>query len=270
MRKLFVAVVVFLCLFPMAASAAPFTNDDVIEMYKNGVDEDTIIQAVTEAPETAFDMSGKGISALSAAKASKRVRDTMYARLKAAPSSSSGSSAAVAVANSDGSCPVAIEGGLALFAGGKIVPLRYKVADDPENLSALSSITKMFGGTGKGGITLILQDSKSETRITDAQPYVEVLFPAGQRPDTFLKLARLMHDANSRRTLKVNVETSYQGDAVIFDPNALVEYKMDRIITHCNWRGKTWDKYRLTPAVPLEKGEYGFVHGKNVYEFAVD
>jgi outer membrane lipoprotein SlyB len=49
-----------LCALPLAALAAPMTNDDVIKMVKGGLGDATVVQAV-DAAEPAFDTSPDGL-----------------------------------------------------------------------------------------------------------------------------------------------------------------------------------------------------------------
>jgi len=78
----------FLCsllfLLPLAALAAPMTNDDVIKMVRGGLGEATVIQAVNGA-EPGFDTSPDGLVRLKQGGVSDRIIQQIIARQSAAP-----------------------------------------------------------------------------------------------------------------------------------------------------------------------------------------
>ena len=84
MRNLLLA---FLLATPLAAIAAPMTNDDVIKMVKSGMGEAIVIQSI-DAAEPAFDTSPNGLVKLKQSGVSDKVIDRIMSRTAAkAPAS---------------------------------------------------------------------------------------------------------------------------------------------------------------------------------------
>jgi outer membrane lipoprotein SlyB len=81
MRKLILAL---LFAVPLAALAAPMTNDDVIKMVKGGLGESTVIQAIDGA-EPGFDTSPDGLVKLKQGGVSDNVIQRVIARKSGAP-----------------------------------------------------------------------------------------------------------------------------------------------------------------------------------------
>ena len=73
-----------LLLIPLAATAAPMTNDDVIKMVKGGLSEPTVIQAI-DAAEAGFDTSPDGLVRLKGGGVSDTVIQRIIGRKGAAP-----------------------------------------------------------------------------------------------------------------------------------------------------------------------------------------
>ena len=88
MRHLLRALVLFVPLLaftaPLAANAAPMTNDDVIKMVRGGLGEATVVQAIN-ASEPAFDTSPDGLVRLKQGGVSDRIIQQILARPSAAP-----------------------------------------------------------------------------------------------------------------------------------------------------------------------------------------
>ncbi len=92
MRRLFLMCCVLLAL-PLAAAAAPMTNDDVIKMVKGGLGEATVIQAINAA-EPGFDTSPDGLVKLKQG----GVSDAIIQRIIARPGAAAAAPAAPAAA----------------------------------------------------------------------------------------------------------------------------------------------------------------------------
>jgi outer membrane lipoprotein SlyB len=80
---------------PLAALAAPMTNDDVIKMVKGGLGEATVIQAI-EAAEAGFDTSPDGLVKLKQGGVSDNVIQRIIARKSSAPAAVAAPAAATA------------------------------------------------------------------------------------------------------------------------------------------------------------------------------
>jgi outer membrane lipoprotein SlyB len=81
MKKILLAI---LLVIPLAAVAAPMTNDDVIKMVKGGLGEATVIQAIN-AGEHGFDTSPDGLVRLKQGGVSDAVIQRIMARKGNAP-----------------------------------------------------------------------------------------------------------------------------------------------------------------------------------------
>ena len=90
MRKLLFSLLLVL---PLAAIAAPMTNDDVIKMVKGGLGEATVIQAI-DAAEAGFDTSPDGLVKLKQGGVSDNVIQRIIARKDAAPGAAPAAAAA--------------------------------------------------------------------------------------------------------------------------------------------------------------------------------
>jgi outer membrane lipoprotein SlyB len=80
MKKLLLAFL----LVPLAALAAPMTNEDVIKMVKGGLGEATVLQAI-DAAEPGFDTSPDGLVKLKQGGVSDKVIQHLMTRKAAAP-----------------------------------------------------------------------------------------------------------------------------------------------------------------------------------------
>jgi outer membrane lipoprotein SlyB len=78
---------------PLAAVAAPMTNDDVIKMVKGGLGEATVIQAI-EGAEAGFDTSPDGLVKLKQGGVSDNVIQRIIARKSGAPAAAAPAAAA--------------------------------------------------------------------------------------------------------------------------------------------------------------------------------
>ena len=86
---------------PLAAAAAPMSNDDVIKMVKGGLSDATVIQAI-EGAEPGFDTSPDGLVKLKQGGVSDAVIQRILSRKGAAPAAAA---AQVAAATPAGACP---------------------------------------------------------------------------------------------------------------------------------------------------------------------
>ncbi len=67
---------------PSAPSAAAVTNDQIIKMFKAGVDEESIISTIHDAPVAAFDLTPDGVIALANGGVKGKIVAAMRARAK--------------------------------------------------------------------------------------------------------------------------------------------------------------------------------------------
>lgn len=74
----------FVLALPLAAAAAPMTNDDVIRLVQGGLSDATVIQAI-EAAEPKFDVSPDGLVRLKQGGVSEAVVQRILARQTGAP-----------------------------------------------------------------------------------------------------------------------------------------------------------------------------------------
>lgn len=94
-------------LVPLATSAAPMTNADVIKMVKGGLGEATVLQAI-DAAEAAFDTSPDGLVMLKGGGVSDAVIQRVITRKSATPGATPGVAPGVAAA--PGVAPAAAAG----------------------------------------------------------------------------------------------------------------------------------------------------------------
>jgi outer membrane lipoprotein SlyB len=85
MKRLLLSIALLL---PLAALAAPMTNDDVIKMVKGGLGESTVLQAI-DGSEPNFDTSPDGLVKLKQGGVSDAVIQRIMARKSGAPAASS-------------------------------------------------------------------------------------------------------------------------------------------------------------------------------------
>jgi outer membrane lipoprotein SlyB len=100
MRKI---LTILWLLLPLAAHAAPMTNDDVIKMVKGGLADATVIQAI-EAAEPAFDTSPDGLVKLKQGGVSDAVIQRIMTRRASAPAGAP-AAAPAATAAAKPACP---------------------------------------------------------------------------------------------------------------------------------------------------------------------
>ncbi len=81
-----------LLVLPLAAGAAPMTNDDVIKLVKGGLNDATVLQAI-EAAEPGFDTSPDGLVKLKQGGVSDAVIQRILARKPGAPAAAAASPA---------------------------------------------------------------------------------------------------------------------------------------------------------------------------------
>ncbi len=93
----------FLLAVPLAAIAAPMTNDDVIKMVKGGLGEDIVLQAINSA-EPGFDTTPDGLVKLKQGGVSDKVIQQIMSRKPGAPAAAV-PSAPVAAAAPVAACP---------------------------------------------------------------------------------------------------------------------------------------------------------------------
>jgi len=89
MRNLLISL---LFAVPLAAMAAPMTNDDVIKMVKGGLGEATVIQAI-DAAEAGFDTSPDGLVKLKQGGVSDTVIQRIMVKKGAAPAAATAAAA---------------------------------------------------------------------------------------------------------------------------------------------------------------------------------
>lgn len=87
----------FLLAIPLAAIAAPMTNEDVIKMVKGGLSDTTVLQAI-EGAEPGFDTSPDGLVKLKQGGVSEPVIQRILARKSTAPAVAAPVAAAPAAA----------------------------------------------------------------------------------------------------------------------------------------------------------------------------
>jgi outer membrane lipoprotein SlyB len=87
MKRLLAALLVAA---PLAALAAPMTNDDVIKLVRSGLGEDTIVQAIN-AGDPGFDTSTDGLVKLKQFGVSDRIIQLLISRQSGVPAQSTGS-----------------------------------------------------------------------------------------------------------------------------------------------------------------------------------
>ncbi len=189
--------------------------------------------------------------------------------------------ALVAPAVSDGRCrleapdmkdriPVRIEG--------KIVSLFPRDAQAITNADAGSLLTHLFtfgATTMEKSLSLKIDGAKAAIRTSEKMPeFLDLVIPPETPPERMLSLVRLMVKDQFRVVQVARLSSSrFTGHAESprdFGGNAQIPLVAEKVVEKCLWRGREWTHYKVRPAIPLEKGEYGFLIYRVVYDFSVD
>jgi len=237
MRSRILTVAVWLCVYGAHLGAADksLTNDDVVALTKAGFDDATIVAKINQSGREALDTSVDGLIRLKKAGVTKAVLDAMLG----APSTVKTTKAAAPAPKSDVQL---------LTSDGNTLDLHSLVGE--------SSATYI----GIGFMTwLNFAESRSSTRTTD--PNLRLRIRESQKPESRWFIVRL--DSNdSDRSVKM-------GKAGMFSMSAGTTPDRDWTFQYAAEEESdgTWS---LTPRKPLVKGEYGLLHGNELYDFAVD
>ena len=116
---------------PLAAIAAPMTNDDVIKMVKGGLSDTTVLQAI-EGAEPGFDTSPDGLVKLKQGGVSESVIQRILARRSTAP---------------------AVAAPVAATPAAAAAPLPVASCRDCGTITGIQEIAKSGQASGTGAIT---------------------------------------------------------------------------------------------------------------------
>ena len=272
------SIIFVLCL--TSRSVLAFGNEDVVKLISAGFSEEMILKAVSSANPATFDTSADGLIELKKAGASDAVIQKVLSRQNAHRSvPQPGIPATAPVANGE-NCETettGMEDRLPVRAEGKITPLLYQeagVVNETDGMSALASAFTFGIVRAKGNASLRINGERASVRITENMPeFLDILFPLGASPENTLVLVR-MTVAEKSRIIQITSAsmgiTGSSGRSMDFGENVRVPLRAEKVANQCMWRGKQWTHYKMKPAAPLAKGEYGFLMGTKIFDFAVD
>jgi hypothetical protein len=170
MRALLVCVVMAAAL-PYASFAQthkPLTNDDIVNMTKQGFDSALIIKAI-ETSETHFDVSPEALADLKNAGVSQSVMEAMLSAQTAKPSVSNEAASGASAAAVDSRKPLCDVDGCLLREGTE-VPLKFVNAISSKTASEGDPVEFVLGEDLKVGEEVVVQrDAHAKATVTNAK-----------------------------------------------------------------------------------------------------
>ncbi|MFA5841821.1 MAG: hypothetical protein WC835_02570 [Candidatus Paceibacterota bacterium] len=261
------------CAFCFYTQAYAFGNEDVAKLISAGFAEDVVLNAVSAANPATFDTSADGLIGLKNAGASDAVIQKVLSRQSA---NQAAAPTYPVSGGGGGNCELEASGpgeAIAMRADGKVFSLTYKTPETVVDKGGLRTLARGFTfGLVKSnmGSSLQIPGERSLVRITERNPeFLDVFFPPGVPHNSVIKLVRMTSQENSRVVQTVSIDVGFRNNTMRSGDSGvplLVEKRADR----CIWHGRPMSQYRMKPASPLESGEYGFMVGRNIYDFAVE
>lgn len=146
MRKLILAVALAL---PLAALAAPLTNQDVITLVKGGLGEATILQAI-DTSEPAFDTSAMGLVQLKNGGVNDTIIQRILARASAKPVATPTAAAAAAAGPGTAAKPAPVQTAAAPVCPDCGTVQSVREIDRPGQASGVGAVTGGLAGAVLG------------------------------------------------------------------------------------------------------------------------
>lgn len=236
------------------------TNATIIDLAKAGLDKEVIISKINSS-EASFDLSASGLIAL---KNQKVDNDIIKAMLNKANGTKTDVPASVAAK------PVVSKSLPALDMVNQVYrynPSANSVAPLEKTAATMKTKTK-FLGYGGASVLYTIEGDKSPVRIMAADSAVFLIDAGGNAlPDLSLYMLAVNKGARQATTQKLN-GTFKQMGGNIMSGGAIIPINITRAGSSV---------YRLTPAKPLERGEYFFAtkpvasaSSVDVYAFGID
>lgn len=285
--KFFARFLIVAVLYLAPLSVFAFGNEDVIKLISAGFAEETILKAIATANPVTFDTSADGLIGLKKAGASEAVIRQILLRTAETGLPSQAALPYPLPRTSGEQCQ--LEAGMgskvSVRVEGKTISLPSPEAEEIASTDRGSIFANAFSfGIAKIQTTgsLKINGERSSIRTTEKMPeFLDLIVPFGALPEKTLFLVHLTVKERSRVVQTISVKTS---TAVLslgsveaardFGENILVPLVAEKTRDQCTWGGRLWTQYKMKPATPLEKGEYGLltfsVFGRRIYDFAVD
>lgn len=224
----------------IAESAAPMTNQDVVNMVKAKLPESTIVKAV-QAAAPDFDTSANGLIKMKTAGVPQTVIEAMIA------AESGGGSAVAASGTSAG------RGGfnpeeLMLIDAGVTTPMRYLT---PQTRHA----ARAFGWGGVAGYA-VLRGPKASLRLKSNQPEFLLAVPSNAQAESYYTLVNLAVRNNGSREIMVGGGYMSYSSGVATD--RIIRTTSEKLADQSG-APKDFVIYRIKTESPLPPGEYAMV-----------
>lgn len=266
-----VLIALFIAQGSVAAEVA-LTNDEVIRMVKAGLSDALVVAKIQQAEKVAFDLEVDHLIGLREAGVSETVVKAMLDRSNApvfpAPSAT-GSPAAAAV-------PSGMPGFAAEDLGYEAIKVALEVSEGTTQIRILRGELSSNTVMGFGMMFMDYPGLRARTRTRDRRPSLLVRSSAPLTGGRYF-LGKLDSDEDDGiRSLKVSsakgrLKAGFGGSSRGFmepDHDWVVEFKAEEAGP---------DLWRVTPAVDLEPGEYGWyadlgsgMQGNGIFDFGVD
>ena len=248
--------IVLFCAVLAAAQSKPISNSDVVEMFKAGVPESTIVLTIQRS-RSDFDVSPQALIKLKNEGATQKILDAMVR---------SNSLGGIPGTFAEDAFGTSLGSGLVLLDGGDRIQLKRMTPTSKTN-SAVRAIP-YAGIFLKGKTYAVFNGRQSDVRTDNSSPEFELGISSDLKISDAVYLVRLQSSKTTRRS-----EVMRMGDL----GGSTGARKKDMLpirIQELPDRtppvfGITF--YRLTPASKLAPGEYALVvNGNLYYDFAVD
>lgn len=261
-----IPTVLALCLFGVAAIAAPMTNEDVVKMVKAGLDEAIIVSSIQNS-EPKFDTSPDGLIALGDAKVPKTIVTAIIERSAKKPPAESQVDELTAAGIAEGLIPATGSEdadetqGVVLQVGAEGQRLAYT---KPSHVARVRGLG--FGGAGG---YLCLPGTRAKLRLTNKVPVFFVWLPRDAQPEQFVDLTVWAVRKNNTREI---IRTNAGG----FGGSVRTGFPSERLVAleftpagPPNATGQI--RFQIKPRQPLASGEYVLVvRGGRYFDFGVD
>jgi hypothetical protein len=227
----------------IAADAKPMTNQDVINMLRAKLPENTILMAVRAAkPE--FDTSADGLIKLKTAGVSQGVIEAIIAV-------QSGGGSGTSVSGSAG--PAAATGSwnpeeVILLDGGGRTPMRYLT---PQMRNAIR-------GLGWGGMAqyAVLRGASASLRLKSRQPEFLLAVPNNAQAESYYTVVLLAVRKNNSREIMVG--GGYMGYSTGVATDRIIATASEKLSDQ-SAAPANFVIYRIKTSQPMPPGEYAFV-----------
>ena len=231
------------CPLGIAADAKPMTNQDVINMVRAKLPENTVLMAVRAAkPE--FDTTADGLIKLKTAGVPQGVIETMIAV-------QSGGGSGLSVSGNAGTAVAAGSWNpeeVILIDGGGRTPMRYLT---PQMRNALRAL-------GWGGMAqyAVLRGTRASLRLKSRQPEFLLAVPSNAQAESYYTIVSLAVRKNNSREILVG--GGYMGYSTGVATDRIVPTASERLSDQ-SAAPQNFVIYRIKVSQPMPPGEYAFV-----------